>query len=507
MNFNGKFNSNFKIDSINFSGAATINTSNIPYVYEDTFDDYSDESYNDFNSTNIELAQYEVYSSNVTSESEFDSYTGSEVFVGLYNCLSKFASGATETLAKSFGGPWSAVAEGAVIFIGALIVGESIDSAAGSSAITSGKQISSVLLNKLKFMKSWESVFVSLKAHPFEVVDNSFSSKLLNLLPGSLSYFGAVAVANIVINIGFDALDGDMEWGKDIYQGAIMTVFSIAGKVIGNPLAEIALTGVGAFIAETTVNWYETEGGLIAAGAAILVGGAAMLVIGLAAGWAVGLVGLAIIAGAAVGAAIVWAVEKIIVHWPEIKAFVVNTWESAVEVFINVKTTVSNFIAETKVVVTDTIESVIDWGTNAFIYTAEYGADLIGISAEFNKEMINNTIDFVSGVVDNTTDYVSDVVDGYSDYGSNIWNSTTEFFDDVKNGSNIFGAAYDYATDIVDAKVELASDIYNSTVELVTDSWVNVVETATEVWNDTCDALEDFGSKTVSWVCSLFSKK
>ena len=196
-----------------------------------------------------------------------------------------------------------------------------------------------------------------------------------------LTKFGGVAGVELLFQFGGDMAmqlittgeyDFSKNYGTNIYKGAVTTVFSIAGDFIAlTPLGKpgkAALQALGATLADATLQFFqgdtpeETQLMQACAGGAILVGGAVGLVVGIFVvagmtppiGWAFAIVAGAILAGAALGALIVWLVFNFDKVVEKVKELAVK----AVKVVCAVVDTVVDFFVDTAAVIAEKIETV-----------------------------------------------------------------------------------------------------------------------------------------------------
>lgn len=244
-------------------------------------------------------------------------------------------------------------------------------------------------------------MFSKLEAEK-KAIKRSYQKQIFNTSVKNLGVQAASAtVLNIGANIGFDLLFNMIEYGADkgfektienlpksVYKGAVTTVFSLAGNavatvpIIGKPL-KIALAAAGVWVADVTVDLYETDLGLYSAAGAMVVGAVvggavAIALLSNPVGWATLVVGAAIIVGAAVCAGIVWVVEKIIVNLDNICDTVANAYNACIdfagELIDSAVETLDN-------IVEGAIEIVEDFG-NAVVDFAEDVGDVIEAAAE-----------------------------------------------------------------------------------------------------------------------------
>ena len=264
------------------------------------------------------------------------------------------------------------------------------------------------------------------------------------------SSFGVTGFINIVWNIGFDLInmDGKIEIGTDIYKGSVMTVFSIAGKFFGacfgGKATEAVFTMAGAWVAEVTVNCYETEVGRGCAGVAILVGGAVGCALALAllsnpVGWAVG---LCIIAGALVAGVIAWVVEKIVVNrvavWNFVSDLAVDIWDAGCE-FVSdtyefvadVATTAWNGIKTGAVAAYDFACDAREWIADQASAAWEATTEAVSDAYEWVEEKFDASVEkvenFVSDAGEAVVDYVEDAYEGVKDFAVGAWGLITSW--------------------------------------------------------------------------------
>lgn len=270
---------------------------------------------------------------------------------------SKFASGVTDFFlskagasSKFYGG---VAAESFVVLAADLASGKDFDYSLKDSGKTLGIQGSKKFVTKKVgdiITEGFKKVVRLPKEASSADVNELIYSNVGTTMGNTFSQFGAVFGINIGFNIVGDIV-GDLikgeavevQWGTDIYKGAVMCVFKFAGKLVGTAfggkVTEAGFNAMGAFVAETTVNLYDTETARGFAGAAVVVGGALGLVAAIAifgnpVGWVAAVAGLAIIAGAALGAVVVYFVEKLVQNWDSIVQSAGNFLEDVVNYFV-----------------------------------------------------------------------------------------------------------------------------------------------------------------------------
>lgn len=271
--------------------------------------------------------------------------------------VSKFASGLTDFFLKNagisskvYGG---VAAESFVVLAADLISGKSLDYSLMDSGKTLGIQGGKkfVTTRVENIIKDGFKKIVRLPKEASESeVNNLIYSQVGKTMGNTFSQFGAVFGINIAFNIVGD-IAGDLikgedvkvQFGTDIYKGAVMCVFRFAGKFVGTyfggKITEATFNAIGAYVAETTVNLYDTETARGCAGVAIVAGGALGLVavvaiLGNPVGWVAAVAGVAILIGATLGGVIVYFAEKIVQNWDCIVQSAGNFLENIVSYFV-----------------------------------------------------------------------------------------------------------------------------------------------------------------------------
>ena len=334
-------------------------------------------------------------------------------YKGGYNGLSKF----TSTLINIFEGGGNKTfgylgygGEALVVFGGMMLGGEGFWKSFVKMLHVEGKQVAKKLaVDKWIGQSANIDAIKNFKENFTIPADWGIKQKAGSILADSTfrsaiaKQFGGLFVFNTVFNVVWDVLDGgEFKLGTDIYKGAVMCVFGTAGKLfgkfIGGKFTEALFNMAGAWVAEVTVKWYDTEWGRGIAGVAIVIGGAIGLVIGIAAGWCLGVVALVVIGVAAIGGFIVWAVEKLIVNWSAITSAVGNFFASVGAGIVSGFNSLVSGLATVGKAAMEFAEDVVEFFEDA--------ADAV---VEAGKAVVETVTEAVDVVVDEVVDFVEDV--------------------------------------------------------------------------------------------------
>ena len=136
----------------------------------------------------------------------------------------------------------------------------------------------------------------------------------------ALMYTGANVWDNMAAGQSFSEAVSNSKYGENILRASIQTVCATAGRIMtnGNPIGQTIGSAVGTAIGTAAIGAFTDENGTVsqgacaAAGGAVIAGGAVGLTVAIAASAAVPVVGLAVLAGAAVGFLAVWGVHKLV---------------------------------------------------------------------------------------------------------------------------------------------------------------------------------------------------
>lgn len=352
-------------------------------------------------------------------------------YKGTYNGLSKVAStfiniykgaGNGKTGWIGYGG------EAAVVFVGMMIGGEGIWKSLIKVAHVEGKQVlKKVTSDKLIGQTANINSLTDFKSK-WVVPDNwGLRQKVGSILSNGkfmgvvVKQFGGMFAINTAFNVVWDIFDGgEFKWGTDIYKGAVMCVFGTLGKFVGaycgpwGKAVEAGFNFVGAFVAEVTVKWYDTELGRGIAGVAIVVGAAIGFVIGIAAGVCVGWVVAIVIGVAAVCAFIVWGIEKLFINY-----------------FEAVSNAVTNFFNAVGAKIAEGWNCAVDFVKNAGKALWEFGGDVVEFLGDAKEAVVEAGKAVVETVTEAAEVVVDEVVDFVEDVGATVakgWNTVCSWF-------------------------------------------------------------------------------
>lgn len=231
---------------------------------------------------------------------------------------------------------------------------------------------------------------------------------------------------------------------------------------------------------------------------------------------------------AAIGAAVVWLVELIIIHWDEIVEWLGDAWDTICEWFSDLWDWLSDFFSDLWDWLGDFFSDIGDWLADVWDSVSEWFSDLWDMISEWFgdvwdtvsqavgdlwdtiSEWFSDLWEMVSGWFDelweSLEEFVADIWDSVKEFVAGIWDSIKEFF------ANIWDAVDDFFANIWEALEDFVDNIWDSIqqfiedgIEGIGDFFQNIWDSITQLFEDVKNAIADFFGRIWDAITGFFA--